>query len=186
MMSLHAKMDEWRKRSGQIPAFGNWDLENDMPITQYFDCPRQAGLLRYSNSSSSASAETESDLYTPHSHKPTPHSAIKHEQGTRNRERRCPVAAANGMVKEKKNVNGNVIISRKQGKKVYDVVTEQPRKAIRVSKQLHQHDTVPRSPPSKPVDEDLYKISPDLLHTTKRKKMLGFISKCLVPGACVS
>lgn len=41
------------KRSGQIhiPAFGNWDYANDTPITQYFECARQAGLLRYSSSS---------------------------------------------------------------------------------------------------------------------------------------
>ncbi|OIV90762.1 hypothetical protein TanjilG_15495 [Lupinus angustifolius] len=159
-------MDEWKKKSGQIPAFGNWDLANDMPITQYFDCPRQAGLLRYSNSSS---AETETDLYALHFHKPkTVHNSNKHKnQGTRNRERRCPVGG-NGMVKEKEDVN--VIITRKQGK-VNDVVAEQPRKAIRVSKklQVHQNDTVTRSPPRKPVDEDLYKISPDLLRTTKRR-----------------
>lgn len=45
------------KRSGQIPAFGDWDYSNDMPITQYFESARQAGLLRYSSSSG------ESDLY---------------------------------------------------------------------------------------------------------------------------
>lgn len=41
---------EW-KRSGQIPAFGNWDFANEMPITQYFESARQAGLIRYSSSS---------------------------------------------------------------------------------------------------------------------------------------
>lgn len=40
------------KRSGQIPAFGNWEYVNDLPITQYFESARQAGLFRYSNSSS--------------------------------------------------------------------------------------------------------------------------------------
>ncbi|TKY61317.1 hypothetical protein E2542_SST11167 [Spatholobus suberectus] len=102
-------------------------------------------------------------------------------QGTRNRERRCPHV----VVKEKESVKMNM---RKQGK-VCDV-TEQARKPV--SKQMHLHDAVPRSPPPrpvrlpKPVDEDLYKIPPELLRTTKRKKMLGFISKCLVPAACIS
>ncbi|KAL6988926.1 hypothetical protein U1Q18_014677 [Sarracenia purpurea var. burkii] len=56
-------MDEhyWRKKSGQIPAFGNWEYANQLPITQYFECARQAvagGLLRHSNYSSG-----EHDLY---------------------------------------------------------------------------------------------------------------------------
>nr|XP_027089429.1 uncharacterized protein LOC113710559 isoform X3 [Coffea arabica] len=34
------------KRSGQIPAFGNWDSANELPITQYFENARQAGLVR--------------------------------------------------------------------------------------------------------------------------------------------
>lgn len=78
-------------------------------------------------------------------------------QGMRNRERRGPHV----------NVKGNNMNMRKQqgNGKVCDV-TEQPR-----SKQLHQHDVVPRSAPPlkpKPVDEDLYKIPPELLRTTKR------------------
>ncbi|KAG4983573.1 hypothetical protein GmHk_10G029502 [Glycine max] len=91
------------------------------------------------------------------------------KQETRNKERRC------------RHVNGNA----NKGK-VYDV-REQQRKPNRISKhvqvQVQQHDTVPRTP--KPVDEDLYKIPPELLHTTnKRKKLLGFISKCLVLLVC--
>eukprot|EP00262_Sarcandra_glabra_P012139 TRINITY_DN3063_c0_g1_i4.p1 TRINITY_DN3063_c0_g1~~TRINITY_DN3063_c0_g1_i4.p1 ORF type:complete len:132 (+),score=7.98 TRINITY_DN3063_c0_g1_i4:131-526(+) len=31
----------------QIPAFGNWDFSNDLPITQYFESARQAGLLHH-------------------------------------------------------------------------------------------------------------------------------------------
>ncbi|WOG87006.1 hypothetical protein DCAR_0206226 [Daucus carota subsp. sativus] len=31
-------------RSGQIPAFGNWDQVKELPITQYFENARQAGL----------------------------------------------------------------------------------------------------------------------------------------------
>ncbi|KAI9186457.1 hypothetical protein LWI28_017422 [Acer negundo] len=48
--------------------------------------------------------------------------------------------------------------------------------------------TTRRRPPSvrppKAVDEDLYKIPPELLHSSNRKKMTGFFS-CLVP-ACAS
>lgn len=53
------------KRSGQIPAFGNWDYANDLPITQYFECARQAGLVRFSSSSgeSDPCVRLDRDLY---------------------------------------------------------------------------------------------------------------------------
>ncbi|KAL5061232.1 hypothetical protein RYX36_032836 [Vicia faba] len=126
-------MDEYWKRSGQIPTFGKWDLENELPITQYFETARQGGYR-------------ESDLYAVDFKKPV-------RKSTRIKEREYQ----NAMVNDKLETR-----MRKHGK-VYHV-TEQP----------------------KPVDEDLYKISPQLLRTTKRKKMLGFISKCLLPAACVS
>jgi hypothetical protein len=34
---------EYCKRSGQIPAFGDWDYANELPITQYFESSRQSG-----------------------------------------------------------------------------------------------------------------------------------------------
>lgn len=61
--------------------------------------------------------------------------------------------------------------------KVFDV-TEPPRKLCHQQhKQPHRHDTVPRPPrlattrPPKPVDEDLYKIPPELLRNTKRVRL---------------
>lgn len=39
---------EYSWKSGQIPAFGDWDKANELPITQYFECARQAGLRRCS------------------------------------------------------------------------------------------------------------------------------------------
>lgn len=56
------------KRSGQIPVFGDWDNANEMPITQYFECARQAGLIRHSCHSSLE--ENTTDLYALHFHKP--------------------------------------------------------------------------------------------------------------------
>ncbi|CAL5194963.1 unnamed protein product [Lathyrus oleraceus] len=150
-------MDEYCKRSGQIPAFGNWDIANELPITRYFENARQAGLIRYSSSS----GETDSYL------RGDEHDLYAVQKETRNRE----------------------TAMRKQGK-VYNV-TEYPRKAVNKKKKtLHVNDVVCKAPlPTrlpKPVDEDLYKISPELLRTTKRKKMFGFISMCLLPTACVS
>ncbi|CAK9137741.1 unnamed protein product [Ilex paraguariensis] len=47
-------------RGGQIPAFGDWDTTNDLPITRYFECARQAFLIRYSGS---ALGGATNDLY---------------------------------------------------------------------------------------------------------------------------
>ncbi|KMT13857.1 hypothetical protein BVRB_4g077000 [Beta vulgaris subsp. vulgaris] len=166
-------------RGSQIPAFGNWEYVNDLPITQYFECARQAGLIRYSSSSGECcdnhhnhnhnqSAATP-DLYTVDFIKP------RTKQG-KGREKRT----GGTHVKE-----GN----RKQAGKVFDVtVTELPRSQtgnVKKKQQQYQYDAgsgaQPRKAP-KAVDEDLYKIPPELL---KRKKRLGFFSRCLVPPCAV-
>lgn len=94
-------------------------------------------------------------------------------QATRNRERRCPHVVVVNKDNDKETSTVTTTNMRKQGK-VYDVTEQYPRKPITVSKQqLYQNDAVQRSPPPrraapKPVDEDLYKIPPELLRTTKR------------------
>ncbi|CAI8602021.1 unnamed protein product [Vicia faba] len=57
-------MNEYWKRSGQIPAFGNRDIANELTITQYFENARQAGLIHYSSPSG------ETDLYVVDHKKP--------------------------------------------------------------------------------------------------------------------
>ncbi|KAK6645946.1 hypothetical protein PHAVU_L001850 [Phaseolus vulgaris] len=142
------------KRDANIPEFGNWDFTNEFPITRYFESATQPRVLRYTSSS----AETR--LHN----KPRPlrnHS----KQDTRNKGRRCPHGNAN---------KGNVYVVREQSRK-----TNRRRKHM----QVQEDHTAPRTP--KPVDEDLYKIPPELLHTSnKRKKIMGFISRCLVLLAC--
>ncbi|KAJ9179951.1 hypothetical protein P3X46_008261 [Hevea brasiliensis] len=170
-------MDEW-KWSGQIPAFGDWEHANEMPITQYFECARQAGLIRYT-SSGECDQYMRGDLYATDFKKPS--RELGPPRKTRLRERKVPHG------KEQK----------KQGK-VCDV-TEPPRKqqqqhqkpisVYNVSEKkngvsVHPRPKLPVRPP-KPVDEDLYKIPPELLRSSKRKKKVtGFLS-CLVPG-CAS
>lgn len=44
---MDLRLQELGKKSGQIPAFGDWDNANQLPITQYFESARQAGLLRF-------------------------------------------------------------------------------------------------------------------------------------------
>ncbi|XP_024189073.1 uncharacterized protein LOC112193235 [Rosa chinensis] len=175
-------MDDYCKRSGQIPAFGDWDYANELPITQYFECARQAGLIRFSSSSGESDAQAaylHADLYAvdvKKMKKKPSRIVAPHTRKTiaRGREKR---STHNPHVKEQK--------KQQQQAKVYDDVTEPPRKLHYQQYHTRSKDTVVRpSRPPKPVDEDLYKIPPELLRTTKRKKMLGLFS-CLVP-ACAS
>ncbi|KAJ8430569.1 hypothetical protein Cgig2_019141 [Carnegiea gigantea] len=175
-------MDEWKtncRGSSQIPAFGNWDYVNDLPITQYFECARQAGLIRYSSSSGECD----------------PHPAA--------------ATADSYAVAPRSKQEGNMTMNgEKQGAgKVFNVtVTELPASkaaaggkrhpAVKKQQQQFQHDAGSAAPqaqaqaqaqaqtrrPPKAVDEDLYKIPPELL---KRKRRLGFISRCLVPPCAV-
>ncbi|KAM7250365.1 hypothetical protein ACFE04_022248 [Oxalis oulophora] len=162
-------MDDW-KRSGQIPRFGDWDNAIDMPITQYFESARQAGLVnRYSNSS----GEADHPNYTRHHHQQQRHSRNLAHQPKKN-------------VKEQRKQLG----SKQQGK-VFDV-TEQPKKQQHYSQQQPQQQEedddnyVPRHVKNpKPVDEDLYKIPTELLHSSKRKKKIPGLFSCLV-NPCAS
>ncbi|KAK8634027.1 hypothetical protein V6N13_014856 [Hibiscus sabdariffa] len=184
-------MDDYCKRSGQIPSFGDWDYANELPITQYFECARQAGLIRFSSSSG------ESNPYA------APHDL--YEADSRKHSRDLVPSRKVSRVREK---GGAHVKEQKKGGRVCDV-TEPPRKhphvslslslsnnnykhsTTRKSKQLkyddvalaHNPKRVPVRPP-KPVDEDLYKIPPELLHSSNRKKRPGFLS-CLVP-ACAA
>lgn len=56
---------------------------------------------------------------------------------------------------------------RKQQGKVYDVM-EHPRKQMNKNKKVHVSAPLQPTRLPKPVDEDLYKIPPELLRTTKR------------------
>ncbi|CAN8300474.1 unnamed protein product [Cochlearia groenlandica] len=158
------------KKSGQvmmIPRFGEWEEANEMPITQYFDNPTQAGLLRHhftsgssastttttTSSSSSSSSSTEAlKLASHHPRQRTRHHLPSRQtMGTRGPQRR-----------------------------VRDVSSQTDKYYVDVNgvKQF-QNDVVVKI--AKPVDEDLYKISPDLIYSsTRRKKMSGFLA-CLVP-----
>ncbi|XP_044480240.1 uncharacterized protein LOC123207021 [Mangifera indica] len=172
-------MDEYYcRRSGQIPAFGDWDYSNEMPITQYFESARQAGLLRYSSSSG------ESDLYIRRGCGGGDLYAVNYQKPPRNVNvappRKTRVGEKRGLqVKEHK--------KQQQVKKVCDChVTQPPRKQPPPPRSKYGVVTPTPLPvrPPKAVDEDLYKIPPELLRSHKRKKLPGFFS-CLVP-ACAS
>ncbi|KAK6915290.1 hypothetical protein RJ641_020407 [Dillenia turbinata] len=170
-------MDEYKWR-GQIPAFGNWEYANELPITQYFESARQAGLLRFSNSSG------EGDLYVPTDHlhsfdfnKPLPRKASSLSLSL------YPFSI---MTRVKERKYGHAKEQRRQGSKVCDEKAP-PRKQAYIHNQKDQADAVslphhpavavvrppPPPPKPKPVDEDLYKIPPELLYSSKRESTSG-------------
>lgn len=165
-----------KRRSGQlrkIPAFGNWDTVNDLPITQYFESAQQAGLTRFSSSSGDASS---GDLYAVdnpekhHHHYYIHSSAPRRTMKGKGGEKRCPPHL-------KEAPRGG-----RQAVKVYDLPTAPSTHLKKLqndavgSRQLPRNRRAPKA-----VDEDLYKIPPDLLHQShEKKKKLGFISRCLV------
>ncbi|CAI0433807.1 unnamed protein product [Linum tenue] len=190
------RFQEWR-RSGQIPAFGDWKTANELPITQYFDCARQAGLIRYSNSSGEcdrplAAAADHHRFYAAADYqKPTPAPPCHNhtQRKTRLREKRGAAAPPAAHVKDRK--HGRVRDATEP------TAAEPPRKPQRQHNHKQKHssttsnDAVPQRPrvpvrPPKAVDEDLYKIPPDLLRrSSKRTKVPGFLA-CFVPSACAS
>ncbi|KAG5603192.1 hypothetical protein H5410_034562 [Solanum commersonii] len=145
------------KRS-QVPAFGSWDCyDSDFPIpfTECFESARQAGLIHYTYSQDSDLYVT-GDLYQNHVVTPTM------------------------IVVPRRKKKGSYKEGRKEGWVMCD----------NCEKESPRHVSVPLSPvPTarhmhrKPVDEDLYKISPDLLYPkSKMKGIRGFMSSCLMPS----
>ncbi|KAL5712104.1 hypothetical protein ACHQM5_014306 [Ranunculus cassubicifolius] len=155
------------KRS-HIPAFGNWDYEDGLPITQYFESARQAGLLRYSYG--------EGDLYSysPY-YDPQDRDLYLKPANTITVVPRRKVKKTKGADEK-----GYQPHHQKKQVKVYDV-EEKARQ--HKEKQQQVSSTLPCRVP-KAVDEDLYKIPPELLHNSypKKKKMFGFFTRCLVPS----
>ncbi|XVF72333.1 hypothetical protein PTKIN_Ptkin12aG0112800 [Pterospermum kingtungense] len=142
-------MDDYYYRRSQVPAFGSWDWNNDLPFTQCFESARQAGLLRYSYSEDRdlyvAGDLYENDLVTP----------------------------------------AMIVVPRRRTKVRQSHVKEGKKQSWEVSSDVEQAPPEPASPTPmprptpKPVDEDLYKISPELLYAKSTKKTgLGFFSSC--------
>ncbi|XP_059306886.1 uncharacterized protein LOC132058375 [Lycium ferocissimum] len=148
-----------------IPAFGSWESCNTdefpVPFTQCFESARQVDLLRYSYSEDRdlyvAGDLYQNDILTP----------------------------AMIVVPRRKRRKSNEAVGkegRKEGWVVCNYEYDEVKKAV---------SAVPPSPPppkmaANAVDEDLYKISPQLLYAKpERKGIRGFFSMCL-PPTCAS
>ncbi|XP_074577913.1 uncharacterized protein LOC141834487 [Curcuma longa] len=124
--------DAVNRRHHYIPAFGDWDYSNDLPITQYFESAMQAGLLR---GHFHGEAPAYDDLFK------ASHSMKQQEEQAQIKK------VKKGDPKQQQRGQ-----ERSQGK-VYDAGTARAR---------------PRRVPMA-VDEDLYKIPPELLHKKPRR-----------------
>ncbi|KAK1354016.1 Pathogenic type III effector avirulence factor Avr cleavage site [Heracleum sosnowskyi] len=150
-------MDAEFKKS-HVPAFGSWDCNDDLPFTQCFESARQAGLLRYSYSQ-------DRDLYV-----------------------------AGDLYQNDVVTPAMIVVPRRRAKAGHSHVKEGEKEGWVVCECEHKYDV--KQPPSpvshhappprklhKAVDEDLYKISPDLLYAkSKRKGAFGLFSCCLRPS----
>ncbi|XP_054789744.1 uncharacterized protein LOC129295270 isoform X1 [Prosopis cineraria] len=136
----------------QVPAFGSWDWDESLQFTQCFESARQAGLMRNSYSDDSE----ERDLYV---------AGDLYENDV--------VIPAMIVVPRRRTLQAKV---RKQNEK-------EGKKQNWVSSDVKETSTrSPEKPNPKPVDEDLYKISPELLYAkTRKKRGFGFFSSCLMP-----
>ncbi|CAN0898044.1 hypothetical protein LINGRAHAP2_LOCUS19486 [Linum grandiflorum] len=152
---------------GHVPAFGSWDWNNDLPFTQCFDSARQpaaGGFLRYSYSSEDRDLYLAGDLY------------------------QNDVVAPAVFVVPRRTKQGKV--QNREGK----TTTKQQKKEVGYNDCLYDVVKDPPSPPPprrrtpKPVDEDLYKIPPELLcspNKPKKKRAFGFFTSCLLPTCVV-
>ncbi|KAH0467065.1 hypothetical protein IEQ34_004303 [Dendrobium chrysotoxum] len=140
------------RKSWQIPTFGNWDYGDEMPITQYFESARQAGLVRAGFSG----AGCEEDLFVPVA-MPV---KLAYQDGLSRRK----VRKGNDSGGQEKACSKE-LKQMKQGR-TSGHVAGQPRKPI----------VAPKA-----VDEDLYKIPPELLCQKPKKKRLlrNLFSECL-------
>ncbi|CAI0559727.1 unnamed protein product [Linum tenue] len=157
-------MEEYYYGGGHVPPFGSWDWNNDLPFTQCFESARQAGFLRYSYSED-RDLYVAGDLYQNDVVTPT-------------------VIVVPRRPRQQQQQQGKVRQSRtKQGK----TMEKQQQQQAEIGYNLKECESVvvkePPSPPPnstattrrnpKPVDEDLYKISPELLYASSKPKKVN-------------
>ncbi|KAJ8464288.1 hypothetical protein OPV22_026840 [Ensete ventricosum] len=121
-------------RRRRIPAFGNWDYSDELPITQYFESAAQAGLIRdqCSSGDDKLSKPAAAPVKPVGCHNEVKKGGGKGEKLRRKQERECGVTPQDNS-------------QRRPG----------------------------RAP--KAVDEDLYKIPPELLYQKPKKVQKRFL-----------
>uniref|UniRef100_A0A1J3CFQ1 RIN4 pathogenic type III effector avirulence factor Avr cleavage site domain-containing protein n=1 Tax=Noccaea caerulescens TaxID=107243 RepID=A0A1J3CFQ1_NOCCA len=148
-------------RRGHVPAFGSWDWNDAVPFTQCFETAttQQPSFLHYAPYPQDRDLYLAGDLYDNH-HLVAP--AV-------------------------------ILLPRRRAK-----VGQEPKRASSKEQQKYKTEARESNAPSscptpvvkrrktapKPVDEDLYKVSPQLLSVKSQKKRgggFGCISRCFLP-----
>ncbi|EOA14108.1 hypothetical protein CARUB_v10027249mg [Capsella rubella] len=158
---------EYCKR-GHVPAFGSWDWNDAVPFTQCF--------------------ETATTTTTTATQQPPPQAFLHYAPYSHHQDR--DLYLAGDLYDNHHLVAPAVILLPRRRAKVGQEPAEKKRN---VSKEQHNYKTEAREANApvnvkrrmktpKPVDEDLYKVSPQLLSVkSKRKRGFGCISRCFLP-----
>ncbi|XP_076891032.1 uncharacterized protein LOC143542295 [Bidens hawaiensis] len=161
---------DYEYKRNNVPAFGSWDCNDNLPFTQCFESARQAGLLRYSYSEDRDLYVT-GDLYD--NNVVTPAMIVV--------PRRTRKAGYPHVNEEKKDA---WVVCDYEYNYSYNCDAKEPPSPVSVA-------TPPPPPPRQPkrpvkpkaVDGDLYRISPVLFRAKPRRKW-GLFSSCMQPS-CV-
>ncbi|KAI7732336.1 hypothetical protein M8C21_011765 [Ambrosia artemisiifolia] len=141
-----------------VPAFGSWDCNDNLPFTQCFESARQAGLLRYSYSEDRDLYVT-GDLYD--NNVVTPAMIVV--------PRRARKAGYPDVIEEKKDA---WVVCDYDYKYDYGYEGKEPPSPVSVAtppQQPPQQQPPKRHKKPKAVDEDLYRISPVLIRGKPRR-----------------
>ncbi|VFQ95951.1 unnamed protein product [Cuscuta campestris] len=144
-------------RKGHIPAFGSWDLDADFPVpfTQCFESATPPALLRYGGYSGGRDLYVAKDLYG----------------GGR-------ILSPAMIVVPRRKGKGESYGKGEGGSEEWMVCGCDCESGLKHRSNAAAPPPLRRAP--KAVDEDLYKISPDMLRAKPKKgKMRGFLSGCL-------
>ncbi|XAR58779.1 hypothetical protein NMG60_11014313 [Bertholletia excelsa] len=134
-----------------VPAFGSWEFAAGLPYTQCFESARQSGGFHHYSRSEGEDLYVTGDLYE------------------------NDVAAP-----------AVIVVPRRRGKARHQQVKEARKGGWVGAGDFEKQPPSPVSPPPplakvpKAVDEDLYQISPQLLHG-KRRRRRSIFSSCLLP-----
>ncbi|CAA7396161.1 unnamed protein product [Spirodela intermedia] len=154
-----------------IPSFGNWEYCDDSPITQYFESASQGGMFR-GGCGYAGGYFDRAHLYPP----PLPHYYYYGQDAGEDLYSlpppplQPPAAISAYPRKQAVREDGSPPPQprRTRQAKVFDCELAAAQESIR------QHRA------AKAVDEDLYKIPPELLYRKQRKPVVcDFLSRCL-------
>ncbi|CAA7405016.1 unnamed protein product [Spirodela intermedia] len=174
-------MEDAPKRP-RFPQFGNWECYDDLSMTQYFESTSQTGLKRQDAAGSGSRVGRGRNPYYP---PPVPHCyyyGVDSEGALFKVPVLAPVVLTDYPWKTTKEASANKRTKQYRHQRQQHLKREQRKQG-----KVYDYDVtvqLPARPPRPPkaVDEDLYKIPPELLRRKLGKKKIlngDFWSRCL-------